>query len=98
MQKQKPSGVREEMRSVELRNTGKMQFFPGHPQGFKNANGTGPLKYACHKVEPVVAAGAGAGVESHENPPPEASFSEFLPFASCSQGPGNAGLRDPCPT
>ena len=43
-------------------------IFSGHQRGFKNANGTRPLKYACHKVELVVAAGAGAGVESHENP------------------------------
>ena len=31
-------------------------IFSGHQRGFKNANGTGPLKYACHKVELVVAA------------------------------------------
>lgn len=24
-------------------------IFPGHQQGFKNANGNGPLKYAHHK-------------------------------------------------
>lgn len=46
---------------------GKDAIFSGHQQGLKMQMEP-PLKYACHKVELVVAAGAGAGVESHENP------------------------------
>lgn len=63
----------------------KHAIFSGYQRGFKNANGTGPLKYACHKVElVVVAAEAGAGVESHKNPPPRASSSDSpLPSTPC---------------
>ena len=64
----------------------KNAIFPGHQQGFKNANRTGPLKYACHKVEPVVAAGAGAGVESHETPlPGRHPPTPFPPYPLCQQ-------------
>lgn len=80
LQRQRPHGVEGGGRDCGTQEHWKEAIFSGHQQGFKNANGTGPLKYACHKVEVAVAAGAGTGVESHEKPPAEAVARDLFPL------------------
>lgn len=77
-------------------------ILPGHQPGFKNANGTRPLKYASCKGTGV-AAGVGAGVESRGKSGDQillgpARGGPAPPVGSVVTGPGNTGFRDLCPT
>lgn len=80
----------------------KNAIFLGHQQGFKNANGTGPWKYVCHKVEPwwqrepvrvwkvmrILLLG----------PHPQTSFPPLPTLPAGLLFPGGLGMRDSGPT